>query len=169
MIRCRRYRRQLPLWIGGDLEERLALRVRLHVRNCPACAAAAEALRRAHGAVEQAASEPVPVEGDSLWPQIRPLCRAESPRRSDVRGWLPAVSLAAACVAVVAAVAVLPSVPPPVVVDAPGPSAQAGVSGSFGFDSTDRPILRAEEGARVDTERRLVLPEANLVSTRGSF
>jgi anti-sigma factor RsiW len=169
MIGCRRYRRHLPLWVGGDLDERLALRLRLHVKNCPSCAAAARALRRARSSLEQAAGEPVPMKQQSLWPQLRPLCRAEKPQRVDPRGWLPTLSLAAACASVLVGMVLLPSVPtatPPLRAQ-PRRFDSAAI---FGPVSVEQPA-RADDRVWVDFDRLLLLPDANRYSenTRGRF
>lgn len=164
MFGCRRYRRQLPLWVGGDLDDRLALRIRLHVKNCTGCASAADALRRARRPLEQSAVQPLPVEHASLWPELRPLCRTERPQHSDLRGWIPTLSLAAACACLVVGVMLLPGVPSATAVQARsrslGPAKML-----FGPVSVDQPA-RAEGSVLADFERRLLLPDVKPYSER---
>lgn len=169
MIRCRRYRRQLPLLVGGDLDERLALRVRLHLRNCPECAAAAEAMRRAHSVLQESAAEPVPMRGESLWPGLRPLCRTENASRSEWRGWLPTACLAAACLAVAVGIVFLPEAPRAL----SGVSAQPQQTSSsprWRDELATEPPTAINHPWSADPDRHFLLPEAKLVSERrGSF
>lgn len=168
MIRCRLYRRQLPLFVGGDLDERLALRIRLHLRNCPACAAAAGALRRAQRALQESSAEPVPMQGESLWPGLRPLCRAENTERTEWRGWLPVASLAAACLVAIVGIVLLPQTPPLSAVSAQPQQVLSSQTWPDQLVTDPRTVI--DDAWSVDAHRHFLLPEAKLVSEkRGSF
>lgn len=93
---CLRVRRQLPLWVGGDLTDRDSKRVERHVRDCPECHERSKALGRAREALVGCAEE-VNVDG-SLWPEVeRQLPYAKGFTLS--RYLFPAAALAAATVA----------------------------------------------------------------------
>ena len=103
-MRCRRVRRLLALFVGGDLSPRSTDAVELHLSNCADCHAEHETLeesRRALFCLKGPADGPAP----DLWPELRSRLARE---RSRDRRRLPVrIAFAALILAMIAGVAVL--------------------------------------------------------------
>jgi anti-sigma factor RsiW len=86
---CRRVRRWLPLWVGGDLTGESAQLAELHVRTCPRCAALHTSFRGSRTALRSLLPQP---EEDG-WTELawkgdppRFPARRQPPRRGRLRG-----------------------------------------------------------------------------------
>lgn len=105
-VNCRRARRLLPLFVGGDLEEEQAANVERHVSGCEGCAselAAYERSRQSLFALKSTPRGPAP----DLWPAIRLRIGATRP----VRRTFPLRAAAAVLLAAGAGLALLFSGP----------------------------------------------------------
>lgn len=99
---CDRYRRQLALLVGNDLDPREASDVRQHLIACPACQAHWNSLQAStnvmHSVSHQAS---VPASG-TLWPEIRVKLAARPTVLSEsTPSWFTLSAFAAVCAAVV--------------------------------------------------------------------
>jgi anti-sigma factor RsiW len=104
MSKCQKYRQDLALLVGQDLDVVAQLEAERHVATCPQCREHLQSLRSGQRVLQQARTQqPSPVaEESSVWSGVSRQMRALDERsgRSNWRGWLPAVALAAACLTV---------------------------------------------------------------------
>ena len=99
-----RTRRRIALLAGDDLEGVDAEETRQSVESCPNCRGHWTRVRGCLDVLERAGKRAEPAPMPSLWPAIeaqlnRPVVRA--PERFN--GWVPALSMAAACIALLIA------------------------------------------------------------------
>jgi len=121
-----RSKRQIALLAGDDLEGLTADEARRSVESCPKCRGHWTRVRGCLDLMERAGKESEPVDGGSLWPALEArLTRPVVLRAERFNGWVPALSMAAACVALLIAGQM----------EAPPPQD----SGEFGFPA-GRPI-----------------------------
>jgi hypothetical protein len=134
-------RRRIALLWGDDLEGSYVAETEQKVSSCPKCKAHWERICEASSALRESAdgSHPMGV-GDSIWPSVRRKLDAARVRRardpegagSNFNGWVPALTVAAACLALFA----VTSAP----IDRSGDSLA-------GDEATVRSMLRDIEGA----------------------
>lgn len=96
---CVRVRRQLPLWVGGDLSEPGKSRVQKHVFGCEQCRQLADSLRRTRELLV-CCTDDLHVDRP-LWPEVEGRL-GQSERFGPSRSWVPWAALAAAAVALAA-------------------------------------------------------------------
>lgn len=101
-IRCRSVRRDLALFVGGDLEARRAHQVRRHLADCAACRVLWQQLGRSHDALTVVREDSSRPHHDPLWPDLRRQIARPPKRRSLLIEWMPVGLLAAACLVVYA-------------------------------------------------------------------
>ncbi|MBM3745882.1 MAG: hypothetical protein FJW34_08795 [Acidobacteria bacterium] len=131
---CRRFEKDVALWVEGDLPPRQARRLEAHLPACPDCQQLVEGLRASQAALKELHAEAVEEDLAAVRLRVLARIRTERPQR---RGWAWAYALGAS-LAVAAAVWVLlprPSAPPlppprmlkpaPVEVARPAPPAAA--------------------------------------------
>lgn len=119
-MNCRQAKSELALWVGGDLTESSALELERHVAVCPSCRTLREGLSASHTALQAAAAAPVlrpaheesttarreanrprPASDSSIWPAVSArITRSEQSRSQRFNGWVPAMAVSAACVAI---------------------------------------------------------------------
>ncbi|MCY2964163.1 MAG: zf-HC2 domain-containing protein [Planctomycetota bacterium] len=167
MNNCRKYRADLALLAGNDLDAATRLEVERHVVTCPECRAHWQELQSSQQALEQSRGTAVVVslETSSVWVDVQRQIRVvdERSRRGSWRGWLPAVAMAAACLAVILITSDIlreSTVPPEFTRQ---PAYSAGTPVSFSTSSAQPTIVPASaeelvperlEDARVDDRPR---------------
>lgn len=101
MSKCQKYRQDLALLVGQDLDLVAQVEAERHVATCPDCRSHLQSLRSGQRVLLQARTQaPVSVaEESSVWGGVSRQIRVLDERagRTNWRGWLPAVALAAAC------------------------------------------------------------------------
>ncbi|MDB5391393.1 MAG: hypothetical protein JWM11_7039, partial [Planctomycetaceae bacterium] len=104
---CERYRPQLALLVGNDLDPREASEVRQHLGGCPGCQAQWDAIQASTGVLQTVAREAsLPAVGgstnSSLWPSIRlKLAPQPTVAPASAPSWLTIGAFSAVCAAVV--------------------------------------------------------------------
>lgn len=117
-MNCRQAKSELALWVGGDLTESSALELERHVAVCPSCRTLREGLSTSHTALQAVAAAPAvspardesmrreanrprPASDSSIWPAVSArISRSEQSRSQRFNGWVPAMAVSAACVAI---------------------------------------------------------------------
>lgn len=117
-MNCRQAKSELALWVGGDLNETSMLELERHVAVCPSCRALREGLSASHTALQAVAAAPTvgaardestrreanrprPASDSSIWPAVSArIARSEQSRSQRFNGWVPAMAVSAACVAI---------------------------------------------------------------------
>ena len=104
MSKCQKYRQDLALLVGQDLDVVAQVEAERHVATCPDCRVHLQSLRSGQQVLQQARTQsPSNVaEEASVWGGVSRQIRVLDERagRANWRGWLPAVALAAACLTV---------------------------------------------------------------------
>lgn len=103
-MNCKQAKAEIALWVGGDLDETCARQVRRHVMQCPCCR---EHWQRLQTGLQplQAVQDVRPAPEETLWPRISATLNAESGWRVNrFNGWVPALTVAAAILAMFALV-----------------------------------------------------------------
>ncbi len=99
-----RSRHQIALLAGDDLEGSLAEEARRSVDSCPHCRGHWLRIRGCLGALERAGKGSSSLFEASLWPAIESRLTRPMPARPErFNGWVPALSMAAACIALLIA------------------------------------------------------------------
>ncbi|MCA9073261.1 MAG: zf-HC2 domain-containing protein [Planctomycetaceae bacterium] len=107
-MNCRRAQSDIALWAGNDLDETDLHCLQRHLEACPECREYNEQMHALMRLVEEcplrdeadAASKSVVEE--SLWPSLSTrLATVPTPRNDRFNGWVPAVAVAAVCLAMV--------------------------------------------------------------------
>ena len=100
-----RTKRQIALLVGDDLEVTEQAEARQSVESCPMCREHWVRLRDCMDAIEYAGKSVDVRPGASLWPRIESQLRSSVVVRRSERfnGWVPALSMAAACIALLVA------------------------------------------------------------------
>ena len=98
-MNCKLARTDIALWIGNDLDEASERTLERHVAACPHCREYARTLRNGLAALREPADE-ADASFRSLWPRMKVrLAALEDSRHLErFNGWLPALTVAAACV-----------------------------------------------------------------------
>jgi hypothetical protein len=96
---------QIALLAGDDLEDEEEIRdVRRSIESCPHCRQHWVRLRGCVDVLDRAGRSTERVSSPSLWPSIGSrLQRTSYVRRDRFNGWVPALSMAAACIALLVA------------------------------------------------------------------
>lgn len=107
-MNCRRAQSDIALWAGNDLDEADLPSLQRHLEACPECREYQEQMHQLMQLVEEC---PLREEGDeasqavvedSLWPSLSTQLVSVRTSRSDhFNGWVPAVAVAAVCLAMV--------------------------------------------------------------------
>ncbi len=107
-MNCRQAHTDIALWAGGDLDEAGLLSLKRHLEVCLACRCYHEEMRFLMRLVdecplrEQADEASKRAVEDSLWPTLATrLVSLPSPQSDRFNGWVPAVAVAAVCLATV--------------------------------------------------------------------
>lgn len=100
-----RSKRQIALLAGDDLEGESHEEARRSVESCPDCRRHWVRVRGCLDVLERAGKSAAAVPEESLWPAVeRRLPPVSAPRRPEkFNGWVPALSMAAACIALLIA------------------------------------------------------------------
>jgi hypothetical protein len=100
-----RTKRQIALLAGDDLEAEQSEEIRRSVDACPDCRRHWLRVRGCLDVLERAGKANEPTPEISLWPALEVRLRPASvARRADkFNGWIPALSMAAACIALLIA------------------------------------------------------------------
>lgn len=102
---CRRARRDIALYIGDDLDDASKRRLKRHLAACPRCRAHYQQVKASLSPLyERDDSAPEPADDhDSIWPGMIIRLPAVEKQREAPRfnGWLPAMAVAASCLAIV--------------------------------------------------------------------
>lgn len=107
-MNCRRAQSDIALWAGDDLDEAGLMGLKRHLAACPECRCYMQEMRLLMRLVEEC---PLRDEGDdaskcvvegSLWPSLSTRLVTWPASRGDrFNGWIPAVTVAAVCLAMV--------------------------------------------------------------------
>ena len=99
-----RARQQIALLAGDDLEGEELEEAQRSVESCPDCRSHLHRLRGCLDVLEHSGKSTGAVSGPSLWPAIESRLQPIAVRRADrFNGWVPALSMAAACIALLIA------------------------------------------------------------------
>ncbi len=99
-----RARQQIALLAGDDLEGEEQAEAQQSVTICPDCRDHLLRLRGCLDILDRTGRSAETVSGPSLWPALEPRLQPIAVRRSDqFNGWVPALSMAAACIALLIA------------------------------------------------------------------
>ena len=99
-----RTKRQIALLAGDDLEGVPAEEAQRSVDSCPNCRGHWTRVRGCLDVLERVGKQAEPASGSSLWPVIEAqLCRPVVRAPERFNGWVPALSMAAACIALLIA------------------------------------------------------------------
>lgn len=100
-----RSKRQIALLAGDDLEGVATEEVRESIESCPKCRGHWIRVRGCLDLMERVGKEgPDPIDVASLWPALEPRLRRPVVLRAErFNGWIPALSMAAACIALMIA------------------------------------------------------------------
>lgn len=98
---CDRYRPQLALLVGNDLDSREAVDVRQHLSGCPSCRAHFDALELSMNSLQAVSQKTVTPEFRSLWPALSQRLQKRAVLANEpAPGWMTLGAFAAACAAV---------------------------------------------------------------------
>lgn len=101
-MNCRRARPNIALSIGNDLDEQSERDVRRHLAVCPQCRQYAHSLRESLKVLERSERTPAEQMHDSVWPDLSKRLRpADTGRREQFNGWMPALAVVVACMTLV--------------------------------------------------------------------
>lgn len=102
LLKCRRMRKLLALWVGNDLDASQQFSARRHLVECPPCRDYWQQLQATQKVIEMGRSAPEDTEQRSLWPALQLQLAAPMPASMwrQQQGWIPTGALAAACLAV---------------------------------------------------------------------
>ncbi len=90
-IACHRTKRALPLYVGGDLNERRATNVLSHLEVCERCANEASRLKSSVDVLRSSPPDVLPPEDFSrFWTELRARSRGLAPVRNDGATFVPA-------------------------------------------------------------------------------
>ncbi|WP_145365015.1 hypothetical protein [Stratiformator vulcanicus] len=98
-------RRDIALLAGDDLEDTQVEPVRSKVDSCPHCKNHWNEVTRSLEVLESTAEDVTPSIEDSVWPEVSNRIRRTRnirPSQSEAARWVPAMSFAAACIALFA-------------------------------------------------------------------
>jgi anti-sigma factor RsiW len=99
---CDRYRRQLALLVGNDLDPREASDVRQHLIACPGCQAHWNSLQASTNVLYSVSHQSAVRVNGTLWPAIRAKVAARPTVLSETApSWFTLSAFAAVCAAVV--------------------------------------------------------------------
>lgn len=99
-----RSKRQIALLASDDLDELQAEEARRSIDSCPHCRTHWTRVRGCLDVLERAGKESASVSGFSLWPVVESRLTRSTVRRPErFNGWVPALSMAAACIALLIA------------------------------------------------------------------
>ena len=161
-----RSKRQIALLAGDDLEGVSAEEARRSIEACPKCRGHWTRVRGCLDLMERAGKEcPEPADGVSLWPALEArLSRPVVLRAERFNGWVPALSMAAACVALMIA-GQLETLPPQDSLDGGFP---VGGSAAASMVSLARnPVEIPEQSDRPSAEERTPDPFLDQQAVRG--
>ena len=102
---CFEIMQECALHAGSDLNEPLPANVRQHLASCPACRESYKQLRKDVALLQKCESETDRDPDSSCWPALSQRLRTQRARRRSndhVNGWIAAVSISVACMALFA-------------------------------------------------------------------
>lgn len=105
-MNCKRAQSDIALWAGNDLDESDLSELRIHLQVCPGCRVYLEDMRALLRLMEECPlrdeADGTSQRGESLWPMLASrLVSIPAPRTDRFNGWVPAVAVAAVCLAMV--------------------------------------------------------------------
>lgn len=99
---CDRYRPQLALLVGNDLDPREASEVRQHLGGCPVCQAQWDSLQASTGVLHTVARLATVPASASVWAAVRPKLVVQPKKTPDATpSWFTIGAFSAVCAAVV--------------------------------------------------------------------
>lgn len=102
-MNCRSARTAIALWVGNDLDEQASQRLQRHLATCPRCRDHWLDLKRSLDVLQCVEGTPEGLPLGEVWPSVaaRIARRGHQASLQRFNGWLPAVAVAVACLAVV--------------------------------------------------------------------
>ena len=103
-MNCRRAKLEIALWVGDDLDSRATDGLKRHLTECAPCRTHWQKLKLGLKPLQNSGSSVMFSIDDSLWPSLLTQLpdRPAEPQPTEFNGWLPAVAVCAACLAIVA-------------------------------------------------------------------
>jgi hypothetical protein len=99
---CDRYRRQLALLVGNDLDPREAAEVRQHLGGCAACQAQWNSIQISTSVLQSVSQQSMLPASGSLWPEVRSkLAVRPVVLKESAPSWLTIGAFSGVCAAVV--------------------------------------------------------------------
>lgn len=102
-MKCKRAKSEIALWVGNDLDENDEQQVARHVARCPQCRDHATELKASLQFLQRPSDDQAIAPQGSIWPAMTAkLAAVDASRHMDrFNGWVPALTVAAACLAIV--------------------------------------------------------------------
>ena len=98
-MNCKRARSEIALWVGNDLDEVAEAKLEQHLAECHHCRKNWREMQASLSTLREPNYDSYRSQYDSVWPRLS----AQLPSREEIRraerfnGWLPAVTVVAAC------------------------------------------------------------------------
>ncbi|MBM82001.1 MAG: hypothetical protein CMJ78_15630 [Planctomycetaceae bacterium] len=102
-MNCKEAKSLIALWAGQDLDDAELEALQPHLAECPNCSGHWDEMKSSMDALQQASGEDLTRdEFDSLWPKVAAKISTRQAASGNVRRnrWLPAIAVAAVCIAV---------------------------------------------------------------------
>ena len=113
MTNCKHAKQDIALWVGSDLDEPAVHRMERHLAQCPPCREYADSMKAALRMLHEPADQP-DFSRASLWPAL--CARIDSlENRAQLgrfNGWLPALTVVAASIALILLLDMQPAAQP---------------------------------------------------------
>ena len=103
-MNCKQAKAEIALWVGNDLNESAERSLRRHLSRCLGCRKHWRRMKASLRMLQEADEVPSTTEDVSLWPRLSAKLSAaeeQNARRSRFNGWVPALAVAAACLAMI--------------------------------------------------------------------
>jgi hypothetical protein len=102
-MNCKRAKTAIALWVGDDLDASSVNDLQSHLAECPVCRDRWLDMRRSLDVLHRVET-PIDDRGQSgnIWPSVaaRILRRNQARQPQDFNGWVPALAVSAACLAI---------------------------------------------------------------------
>ncbi len=103
-MNCKRANAEIALWVGNDLDESAERSLRRHLAKCPGCRKHWRKMKASLRMLQENDEDLSETRDISLWPRLSvALATAEEQNAHGSRfnGWVPALAVAAACLAMI--------------------------------------------------------------------
>ena len=103
-MNCKQAKAEIALWVGNDLDESTERSLKRHLSQCLSCRKHWRRMKATLRMLQEADEVPSATEVGSLWPRLSAALSAaddQNARRSRFNGWVPALAVAAACLAMI--------------------------------------------------------------------